>query len=524
MSLSTRCLMMVLAVTATHAARGEDWIPELVLSPQNSSIMQVGGWLYCVGVDSEGNAWVTPGGTSRIHRIPRRGWFQECTDSSGEPTPPVFMEPICNDELSFPGSYQSGIDTDDDDNLFAATAGTRIGVMAYFKGSGDYAEQAFILNNHLAAQHLAGCDTLRTTCVDYARGVRVIGNRVYVAAQLSGNAFEVTLNPDHSVASITQLFGPMDAPPGVTVRPTDVDADAAGNVFIAGEGGVFWIAPGGEPVALKIDAGILFDGVRVAQSGSVYFVGYDELWEVAFDPEGTPQQPTLVYSDADDGDVAFRNLSNLAIDQNDVLYAVGGPGADAVVKVDPAAPASQRAMQILGPEGDGSTAFAYGLGIAVNPTGSIVYGVGEGTVNNPSTAFRIRRDLDSDGYTDTFDNCLEVPNGAGQGSGEQCDSDGDGYGNLCDADYNQDGVVGTPDYPFFTAAYGATSSDPNYNAAVDCDCNGVIDDADFDCFAAGFGSPPGPSGLDCADPAICISGNANCSTGPDPNCTILGSY
>ena len=100
-------------------------------------------------------------------------------------------------------------------------------------------------------------------------------------------------------------------------------------------------------------------------------------------------------------------------------------------------------------------------------------------------------DCDGDGVPDPMDNCGLVPNAPPL----DCDSDSDGYGNACDADYNNDFVVGGPDFGAFAGDFGGPES-PNYG--TDQNCDGVVGGPDFGLYAAGFGGAPGPSGKACA--------------------------
>ena len=122
-------------------------------------------------------------------------------------------------------------------------------------------------------------------------------------------------------------------------------------------------------------------------------------------------------------------------------------------------------------------------------------------------------DSDADGLADNADNCVDHPNldqadGDSDDVGDACDnctvepnagqvdSDGDGYGNTCDADFNNDGIVGIPDFPIIVDCLEM----PGVAARGDClmtDLNGDhrIDDVDFRLFTESVGGVPGPSAL-----------------------------
>ena len=66
-----------------------------------------------------------------------------------------------------------------------------------------------------------------------------------------------------------------------------------------------------------------------------------------------------------------------------------------------------------------------------------------------------QQDTDRDGVKDVQDNCVYTPNPA------QDDTDQDKCGNVCDGDFDQDGIVGYPDFGQMSAAVGSIS--PNFD-------------------------------------------------------------
>jgi hypothetical protein len=108
-------------------------------------------------------------------------------------------------------------------------------------------------------------------------------------------------------------------------------------------------------------------------------------------------------------------------------------------------------------------------------------------------------DTDNDAVPDSRDNCLQVRNGPGDGQ-DQCDTDGDGYGNTCDGDFNQDNIVGIPDFGTLIQTFGDTGHPVN---ATDLNCDEIVGIPDFGTFSGLFGNSPGPSGLSCAGTTPC---------------------
>ncbi len=117
--------------------------------------------------------------------------------------------------------------------------------------------------------------------------------------------------------------------------------------------------------------------------------------------------------------------------------------------------------------------------------------------DNIESWFNPMVDSDGDGVDDPFDNCPVHANP------DQLDGDGDGYGNRCDADFNQDGVVGLPDFAALALRLETTCSDAGYELAYDLDapvscatgCSPAecaIGLADFARVAGELGRLPGP--------------------------------
>ena len=101
----------------------------------------------------------------------------------------------------------------------------------------------------------------------------------------------------------------------------------------------------------------------------------------------------------------------------------------------------------------------------------------------PETAWL---DADGDAFPDTYDNCVLAADP------DQRDTDRDRIGNQCDADYDNDGVVSTPDLVIFRKALFTTD-----NENADHDGNGVVSTPDLILFRQQLFNPdaPGPSGF-----------------------------
>lgn len=115
--------------------------------------------------------------------------------------------------------------------------------------------------------------------------------------------------------------------------------------------------------------------------------------------------------------------------------------------------------------------------------------LGLGQVSAGTLTFTRRVDSDSDGVSDTTDNCTLVANP------DQLDSNGDGFGNICDPDLDNDGIVTFADYAMLTSGFLAVPGDANWNPDADLDGDNAITFADIALFPPYFLSVPGPSGL-----------------------------
>ncbi len=139
-------------------------------------------------------------------------------------------------------------------------------------------------------------------------------------------------------------------------------------------------------------------------------------------------------------------------------------------------------------------------------------------------------DTDGDSIANRDDNCALVANFFAAPA-PQRDSDHDGVGNACDGDFDNDGIVdgGLPgiddDRDVFDDCFGqfvpgnsGWDEDPGCFES-DMDASGFVDAADFSLLQATLDAGvPGPSGLDCANPAatapVCL---ASAGQQPDPH-------
>ncbi|HYQ17497.1 MAG TPA: hypothetical protein VEQ58_17110 [Polyangiaceae bacterium] len=90
-------------------------------------------------------------------------------------------------------------------------------------------------------------------------------------------------------------------------------------------------------------------------------------------------------------------------------------------------------------------------------------------------------DTDHDGIPDGADNAYSTPNP------DQTDADGDGWGDAGDCDIDNDGHVGAADLDAFMAAFGASTSDPNFAGGQDLNHDGAVGFDDFALFQQRWG-------------------------------------
>jgi len=141
-----------------------------------------------------------------------------------------------------------------------------------------------------------------------------------------------------------------------------------------------------------------------------------------------------------------------------------------------------------GPDGDGDGVCDAGDGCPADSAKTVPGSCGCGIADT---------DTDADGVADCIDNCAAVANS------DQRDTNVDGFGNLCDPDYNNDLVVGIPDFNILRSQFGKRDTDVDFDPDVDANGDGAIGIPDFNVLRAYFGGPPGPSGLSCAGTVPC---------------------
>ena len=120
-------------------------------------------------------------------------------------------------------------------------------------------------------------------------------------------------------------------------------------------------------------------------------------------------------------------------------------------------------------------------------------------------------DTDSDGTTDSNDNCVNIVNSfllPATGCTAQQDgltvenpAEPDGYGTVCDTDFNNNGATDAVDLGNMLTAFQNVSTDVD----KDLNCNGAADATDLGKTLSDFQAVlvVGPSGLSCAGSVPC---------------------
>jgi sugar lactone lactonase YvrE len=277
---------------------------------------------------------------------------------------------------------------------------------------------------------------------------------------------------------------------GLLQRPVAGAVDASGFLIVADAGNPAAVPPipprllriSPDPAALPADAQkILFAGAPLTAPVSLAFEPDDgtvlvaDAGDAAAATPVPPQVLRFVRNVVAPGEVAFFVIeasagrlqapAGIAVDVDHSLLVsdagTGTAGDGKVVRIDAAS-----GLQTLVPT----------AGTLDRPTGIDVT-----LADFP--------DFDGDGILDAQDNCFLTPNAT------QIDTDGDLVGNACDADYNNDGLVGGPDFASLGRAFGSMTGDANFDARIDSNGDGVIGGPEYALLGSSFGDPPGPSGL-----------------------------
>jgi hypothetical protein len=181
-----------------------------------------------------------------------------------------------------------------------------------------------------------------------------------------------------------------------------------------------------------------------------------------------------------------------------------GPGATSYTRAEPDSNGNNSSSMSDSSNGTGTFAHVFGglAGANLNGvwrlyvTNQVSGGGTSGSIGSWSLAITtlLAPDADSDGVTDSIDNCMSVSNP------DQRDSNADGYGNLCDPDFNNDGTVNINDFNRLKARLNIT---PVVDGDTDLDGNGAVNINDFNRLKSYLGKPPGPSGLHPNCPPTC---------------------
>jgi hypothetical protein len=129
-------------------------------------------------------------------------------------------------------------------------------------------------------------------------------------------------------------------------------------------------------------------------------------------------------------------------------------------------------------------------------------------------------DGDSDGVSNTCDNCPTIANGAAQaaivGVGNQTDTDGDGQGDACDSDDDADGVPDSSDN--CPRVYNPAQ---NASACADTDSDGILDGVD-NCPTTSNANQANNDGDSMGDACDPDDDNDGVNDGPD-NCDFIAN-
>ncbi len=184
---------------------------------------------------------------------------------------------------------------------------------------------------------------------------------------------------------------------------------------------------------------------------------------------------------------------DLATGAGSLVGPLGYDGCTALTMGPPAGVPGGAGVQPVLYGGTGTIDTVPGALYTVDPATAATTQIGVTGLPGLSGLSFFEPDIDGDGLTDGFDNCLFVPNA------DQLDTDLDRIGNACDADVTQDCQVNFGDLAAVKAAFLSGPGDANFEPGADFNGDDAVNFGDLAFLKSQFLVPPGPAAL----PAIC---------------------